>query len=186
MFPTNTRDEIFLLRFSRVRFTLVKLVYTELFYACLLGEIIILPNVHVNGIAGWKISTGYPWRSHELVTSRMDARERVRVNTTWTDVDDDRNRWRITSRIILRDDVSKWFDHRDACNTSPVIPLSRKRRVFIKDFQMIFDFFLRIKKIIQTWFVFVPNLHSMAFTDVIYNYIPWDNQFDCIVMIWWL
>lgn len=83
------------------------------FYACLLGEIIILPNV--NGIAGWKISTGYPWRSHELVTSRVDARERVRVNTTWTDVDDDRNRWRITSRIILRDDVSKWFDHPDAC-----------------------------------------------------------------------
>lgn len=146
MFPTNTRDEIFLLRFSRVRFTLVKLVYTELFYACLLGEIIILPNVHVNGIAGWKISTGYPWRSHELVTSRMDARERVRVNTTWTDVDDDRNRWRITSRIILRDDVSKWFDHRDACNTSPVIPLSRKRRVFVKRFSNNFRLFSQDKK----------------------------------------
>lgn len=62
-----------------------------------------------------KLVRDSPWRSHELITSRVDARERVRVNTTWTDVDDDdRNRWRITSRIILRDDVSKWFDHRDA------------------------------------------------------------------------
>lgn len=49
---------------------------------------------------------GSEWCSHESITSRKDARERARVNTTWTDVDDDdRDGWRISSRMILRYDI---------------------------------------------------------------------------------
>lgn len=107
----------------------------------------------------------------------MDARERVRVNTTWTDVDDDRNRWRITSRIILRDDASNWFDHRDTCDTSCLIRLSLEKVAFFVYAWMIFEQWILSRD-------FLPNLHFTIFIDV--DYIPEDYQFNCIIVIWWL
>jgi len=58
-----------------------------------------------------KIGMGLEWFSHESITSRKDAREWVRVNTTWTDVDDDdHDGWRISPRMILRDIIGRYLN----------------------------------------------------------------------------